>query len=107
MIKLLFETGNMRSQVVLLWRLTLAGGHEEWVLIESPIGVLGKVDLRKAVQEVGETVCGGLASMGEFVTFRHAVPLLNLNINEFERPLLLVTTTADDLEKLLTGGDQF
>lgn len=47
------------------------------------------MDLSRALKEIGETVCGGMALMGKLVTFRHAVPLLNLNINEFERPLLL------------------
>lgn len=107
MIKLLFEVGGLRSQVVLLWHLTLAGGNEEWVQIESAIGELGSVDLGRALQEIGQTVCGGLATLGNLVTFRHAVPLLNLNINEFERPLELVTTTADHLERLLTGGDRY
>jgi hypothetical protein len=106
-IKLVFEVGGLRSQVVMLWHQTLSGGTEEWVQIESPFGELGSVDLTKAVQAVGDTVCGGLACMGNLVTFRHSLPLLNLNINEFERPLTLVTNTADELEKRFTGGDRF
>jgi hypothetical protein len=34
-----------------------------------------------------------------------AVPLLN--IDEFERPLLLVTVTAERLERELVGGDKY
>lgn len=52
-------------------------------------------------------MCGGLAIVNDFLMVRHTVPLLNLNLNEFERPLLLVTTTADDLEQELVGGDRF
>lgn len=107
MIKLLFETGNMRSQVVLLWHMTLSNSSEEWVQIESPFAKLGGVDLTKALQLVGNTVCGGMALYGNLVTFRHSLPLENLNINEFESPLGLVTTTADSLEKELVGGDKF
>jgi len=107
MIKLVFETGNMRTQVVLLWHLTLDGGREEWVQIESPFGELGTVDLARALQHIGDTVCGGLALVGNLVTFRHAVPLRNMNINEFAGPLAMVTGTADVLEKALTGGDRF
>ncbi len=106
MIKIVFDTGELRSQVVYLWRQTLAG-DEEWVQIESPFAELNTVDLRKAVKEIGDMVCGGLAAVGEFVTVRHAVPLVNLNINEFERPLILVTTTADRLEKEFVGTDRF
>ncbi|MFE9655196.1 hypothetical protein [Micromonospora sp. NPDC006431] len=107
LIKLVFETGNLRSQAVLLWHLTLADGEEEWVQIESFFGEVGSVDLVQALQEVGNTVCGGMAVAGDMLTFRHAVPLLNLNINEFERPLALVTSTADRLERILTGADRY
>ncbi|MFG2052825.1 hypothetical protein ACGFI9_02240 [Micromonospora sp. NPDC048930] len=107
LIKLVFETGNLRSQAVLLWHLTLADGEEEWVQIESSFGELGSVNLARALEEVGNTVCGGMAVVGDLLTFRHAVPLLNLNINEFERPLALVTSTADNLERVLTGADRY
>jgi len=107
MIKLIFETGGMRSQVVILWHMTLANGSEEWVQIESPFGELGSIDLAQALQAVGNTVCGGMALFGNMVTFRHSLPLENLNINEFESPLALVTTTADQFEKTLVGGDKF
>jgi hypothetical protein len=107
MIKLVFETGGMRSQVVLVWHLTLEHGAEEWVQIESPFGEFGQVDLAAALQQIGDTVCGGMALAGNLVTFRHSLPLANLNINEFESPLRLVTTTADRLEQAFTGGDRF
>jgi hypothetical protein len=106
-IKLVFEVGGLRTQVVMLWHLTLAGGREEWVQIESPIGNVNSIDLRRALDSVGDTVCGGLGRLGDLVTFRHAVPLANININELEVPLALVTSTADDLERTLVGGDQF
>ena len=107
MLKLVFETGSMRSQVVLVWHLTLDRGAEEWVQIESPFGEFGSVDLAAALQQIGSTVCGGMALYGNLVTFRHSVPLANLNINEFESPLALVTSTADALERAFTGGDRF
>ncbi len=106
MVKLVFETGGMRSQVVILWHLTLPSG-EEWVQIESPFGEFGQVDLGAALQRIGNTVCGGMALAGNLVTFRHSLPLDNLQINEFESPLQLVTTTADSLEQMFTGGDRF
>lgn len=106
-LKLIFDVGNLRSQVVFLWRMRLLDGEEEWVQIESPFGRLGSVDLHGAVQGMRETVCGGIGTMGELVTVRHAAPLLNMDINELERPLLLVTTTADRLERQFQGGDAF
>ncbi len=106
-LKLVFNVGVARSQVVFLNRCALLDGNEEWVQIESPIGRLADVDLRRAVEEVGGVVCGGLACAGDVLTLRHSVPLDNLDLNEFERPLELVTTIADRLETRLTGDDQF
>jgi hypothetical protein len=106
-MKLIFDTGHLRSQVVMLWYETLGDGAEEWLQIESPFAEVDEVDVRKALTEIGRTVCGGLAVIGDVLTIRHAVPLANLNINEFERPLTLVTNTADRLEAQLAGGDRF
>ena len=52
-------------------------------------------------------VCGGVAVINDVVIFRHSVPLANLDVNEFERPLHLVTMAADYLETQVTGLDQF
>lgn len=106
-LKLIFDVGNLRSQVVFLWRMSLLDGTEEWVQIESPFGRLGSVDIYGAVRAMGETVCGGIGTAGELVTVRHAAPLLNMDINELERPLLLVMTTADRMERQFQGGDTF
>jgi hypothetical protein len=107
MVKMIFETENLRSQVVLLWRRTLMDGNEEWLQIESPFAETESVNLREALEEMGRAVCGGMAIVSNYVTVRHAVPLANLNINEFERPLILVTSTADYLEQKLAGGDKY
>src|ERR1700709_1049543 len=70
MVKLVFETGELRSQIVLLWHMTLAGNSEEWVQIESPSGELESINLTHALKEIQDTVCGGLAMAGDnLVTF--------------------------------------
>jgi hypothetical protein len=107
MLKLVFELPGLRTQVVLVWHLTLSGSGEEWIQIESPIGEVASVDLGAALDRVGSTVCGGLAKFGTLLTFRHSVPLGDLSIAEFESPLRLVTSTADNLEQALVGGDQY
>ena len=106
-IKLVFEVGGLRTQVVMLWHLTLAGGPRSGCRSSHRSATSATVDLRRALDAVGDTVCGGLGKLGDLVTFRHAVPLANININELEVPLALVTSTADDLERSLVGGDQF
>jgi len=104
-IRMVFDTGDLRSQVVLLWRQVI--GNDEWLQIESPIGEASSVNLQQALEEAGRLVCGGLMIDGGHVFMRHAVPLVNLNINEFEQPLHLVTTSADLLEEKLVGGDRY
>lgn len=107
-VKMIFDVGDLRSQVVFLQRHALMEGAEEWLVIESPFGELGQIDLPRVLAEVGQTVVGGMALVaGHILTVRHAVPLENLNINEFERPLALVTTTADRLERHFVGGDEY
>jgi hypothetical protein len=107
MMKLVFEVGDLRSQLVFLWRTPLRDGAEEWVQIESPFGEIDSVDLRAATLAMSKLVCGGIAAVGDLATVRHSVPLENMDINEFERPLALVLSTADNLERQLTGGDDF
>jgi len=107
LIKLIFETGDLRSQIVLLVRETLMDGEEEWVTISSPVAALGSVNLEEFLREVGGIVCGGAALEGDVLIIKHAAPLVNLDINEFERPLRLVTMTADALEKKFVGSDTY
>ncbi len=106
LITLLFDLGNDRSQMVFLWHAKLMGGREDWVQIESPIGKVDKMPFVPLMRETAKTICGGIGATGDMVTYRHSVPLENLDLNEFERPLMLVVSTADRLEHKLVGGDE-
>ncbi|HEY2671805.1 MAG TPA: hypothetical protein VGJ07_15730 [Rugosimonospora sp.] len=106
-VKLVFEVGDLRTQVVFLWRQALENGTEEWLQIESPIGKADGMDLRAVLEEVGTKVCGGAALIEGHLFIRQSMPLANLDINEFERPLALITATADRLERQFVGGDEF
>lgn len=82
--------------------------REEWVQIASPFARVHEVDLRAVLEEVGNaTVVGGVAIIGEFVVLRHSLPLVNLDINEFVDPLVLVTGSAEMLERQFVGRDNF
>ena len=52
-------------------------------------------------------MCGAVAVIQDTVIFRHSVPLENLDVNEFESPLALVTTAADYIESMVTGADEY
>ena len=107
MMTLNFDVGENRSQLVFLLHQTLREGSEHWVRIESAIGDLSSVPLIPLLREVDQTICGGIGAVQDLVTFRHSVPLENLDLNEFERPLMLVVATADRLEHKLVGGDRY
>lgn len=96
-----------RSQVIILAREVL-DRRDEWVQIASPCGLAGNVDLRRVLKEIGATtvVCGA-AIIGDHVVVRHALPLENLDINEFVDPLHLLAGTADELEEKFFGGDGY
>jgi hypothetical protein len=102
-----FRLPNGRTQLVTIQHYTMLNGDEHWALVESAFAKVGAVDLHRAVSLVETMVCGGIAKAGDLLTLRHAIPLSNLDINEFERPLNLVTSSADELEAKLTGGDAF
>lgn len=104
---MIFDLDGSRSQTVHLWKQVLDGGLEEWMQIESPVGRLGSANADSLLREVGGMVCGGLATTGEFLVLRHSVPLANVDINEIERPLKLVLASADRLERIFVGGDEF
>jgi hypothetical protein len=104
---MVFDIGGGRSQIVSLSQQSLLDGAEDWAVIESPFAEVGSVSLQRVLEEVGGAVCGGAALQGKHVVFRHSVPLANLDLNEFERPLTLVMGTADRLERQLFGGDKY
>lgn len=107
MLRFEFSIGDNgeRSQVVFVWHTPTDG--EEWIQIESPIGELGKINLRELLELVEKKVVGGIAALDGHAVLRDAVPLADMSVEEFESPFRLVTVTADHLERQLTGVDQY
>jgi hypothetical protein len=104
MLTMVFRFTDKRSQVVTVSLSNLENG-EEWVCVDSPIGKFADLDVTQAVRLAGPLVCGAISSVNDWVTFRDTFPIANLDINEFEGPLHLVTGSADELERELTGRD--
>lgn len=107
MMRLTFTIDEDRSQLVFLYRETLRDGQEEWLAIESPIGPVSRIDLKRALEEVGGMVAGALTVRGDFLMLKHSVQISGLDATTFDRPLRLITVTADRLEQLLVGGDAY
>ncbi|MEV0679585.1 hypothetical protein AB0I60_23975 [Actinosynnema sp. NPDC050436] len=102
-----FDEDDERTQVIILVREVLDNMHE-WVQIASPIGLAANVDLHALLVEVGNsTISCGAAIMGEHVVLRHSLPLVDLDIHEFTDPLALLAGTADRLEEIFFGGDNY
>lgn len=106
-VKMVFDVGEGRSQIVLVSAIEVGDTGEEWVAIESPVGAMSEVPLERMLGIIEGKVCGGATAMdgGEVVGYRHALPLADLQTPEFENPLAMVTMTADQLERELLGHD--
>ncbi|MBX6752574.1 MAG: hypothetical protein IRY85_23420 [Micromonosporaceae bacterium] len=104
-ITLVFGIDGTRTQIVVLSQALLMDGAEEWVQISSPIARVNQINVNAVLRAIAPMVVGGLAIYGDFLAIRDALPLANLQINELERPMRLITLTADALEKQFVGAD--
>lgn len=96
-----------RTQVMIIVREELDRRYE-WVQILTPMGLAKDVNLHLVLESIGNTtIACGAAIMGEHVVLRHALPLENLDINEFVDPLALIAGAADNLEAEFWGGDNY
>ena len=105
-LKLVFELRDGRSQVILV----LPSGPDDqigFVDFHAPIGELGKVDLHALTRRTIDFSMGGISTVADLVTLRNTVPLENLDANEIEDPLHLITVIADSLEQEFTGQDAY
>lgn len=102
-----YDDEDERTQVIVLAREVLDKQHE-WVQIASPVGLADKIDLKALLIEVGHTsIACGAAIMGDHVVLRHALPLTTLDLYEFTEPLSLLAGTADQIEEIFSGGDEY
>lgn len=106
-LRVLIEYEEQRSQVVVIGRDVL-DEREDWVQMASVCGLAADVDLGRLLEEIARVcVVGGAVIMGEHVVLRHALPLKNLDSNEFTDPLTFIAETADYLEETFFGGDGY
>jgi hypothetical protein len=94
-----------RSQIVAVRLITGDDGHP-WAVITSPVGRVGQVDLETAIARAAEAVVGGIVSEDGLVLFRHSIPLIDTELDGFDRPFRKVVELADRLELELTGQDE-
>lgn len=106
-VRLIFALPGDRHQGVQVGRAGALDGFEDWAIIDSPFAWIDQVDLKAVIREISDSVYGGVASLGDCVTFRYSIPLRNLDTNEFDRALQLVALKADQLEAQFSGGGDY
>lgn len=106
-LKLVFDIGEGRSQVVLVLPAGPSGQEPSWVDFHSPLGDLEGLDVVRAVRATHEWVAGGISALAGIATVRVSVPLENLDQNEIEEPMRVVCVAGDEMERRLTGVDIF
>ncbi|WP_395245179.1 hypothetical protein ACGGZK_05095 [Agromyces sp. MMS24-K17] len=104
LIKLVFETTNLRSQIVFVAH-DSTGNGTEWIRVNSPIGNVEQIDLKSAAVRLSDKIVGGLVIYGDLVFVTNGVPLENLDTNELVEPMLRVLSIADELEAEFLGTD--
>jgi hypothetical protein len=104
-VKLTLRTKQGRSQTVYVSH-TLSNSEIEFATIASPVGAVGAVDVTELLHLLDQHLVGGAAIIESNVVVRHAVPLAQLQPDEFQVPLHMIARTADAMEKELLGTDE-
>lgn len=105
-LQLLFHLPNERSQLILIGH-TVGRDGEDYAVLTSPFSQSLDLDWPHVLREMADHPIGGVVVMGDIAHVRHVVPLLNLDLNEFEVPMQQVLEAADTLEHVFVSGDRF
>lgn len=104
-IKLIFDLGNGRSQLVFVEGLALDDPEDAIISVFSPFAKVNEISPQQLVNAMSSNSAIGVAIIGDWYTLKNVAPLQNLDANEIEWPLLFVTNFADQLEQSLGLGD--
>jgi hypothetical protein len=105
-IVLKFQTENLRSQMVHLFR-DVDGIGNEWVDISSAIGEWGRGSIEPLLRMVDSRICGGLSLVDNLLVYRHCVPLISADADDIMGPMAVVAGVADEMERMYTGQDGY
>ena len=100
---LLFQTESGRSQKVKI-AFVDTGNQFSSILFMSPVAAWSQVSadrVLRATEQVPVSIC----STGDFIVAMHSQLLASIDEAEIDVPILMVTSRADQLEKLLGIGD--
>ena len=97
-LRMLFDVGNGRSQFISVHN------FDPLVTFSAPFGRVGQIKPEKVLQS---GIPFGVAEAGEFYFMVHTSWIATLDDLEVHGPITLLVNKADELEKKLTGKDEF
>lgn len=100
MMKLIFDQGDGRSQLVWVWL------SDNVMYVSSPIAQRSEVSADHALEVVSKYSLG-MQVLGDFYVLRHVAYLADLDASEAILAVEITTNLADDVEKELVGGDKY
>jgi hypothetical protein len=107
LLGLAFSLPDGRTQMVFVGRHTLMDGREEWVEVVSPICEMGAANCHALLQDAGNMVVGGLTVFGERISLKHVMRATRIDLEELDRVIRLIVSSADQLERTHVGGDEY
>ena len=105
-ISMVFDVGGGRSQVVLVFGVALENPDLAHAAFFSPFAEEGQISAQQLVACLNDSNALGIAKVGSYYGYMNVAPLANLDANEIEWPLDLVTNFADMRENSLGLGDK-
>lgn len=106
LLKLVFNTSNLRSQLVFLEHAT-SGSGAEWFKVNSPIGKLTPQQVMYAARRLEDMIVGGIIINDNLVFVTTAMPLENIDASEITDSIERIVNIADRLGADILGTDEF
>lgn len=103
--KLVWEYGNQRRQQIVVSCFTAM--DRDWCDFTSAACRRDQLDAAVALERNFQLAMGALCLDGEVYVVRYSTALATMDLEEFELPLHVIASTADQLEHEFAGGDDF
>ncbi|MBI5490062.1 MAG: hypothetical protein HY905_22200 [Deltaproteobacteria bacterium] len=102
---LVFAYDNERRQLVRIKH--FKAFDQDWLDFASACCKQDEMSPVVALKKNNDFAVGSICLDGDVYVFKYTVPLKNLDIEEFELPLHVVASTADQLESQFAAQDKF
>ena len=104
-LSLVFAYDNERRQLVRVKH--FKAFDQDWIEFASACCKNDEMSPAVALKKNNDYAVGGIALDGDVYIFKYTIPLTNLDIDEFELPLHVVASTADQIESQFAAQDKF